>query len=166
MKEQPWLVGMFFPKNLQCWPPSGFLSFLLFCRFGIAGTVNVTGDEVKKLDVLSNSLVINMLQSSYSTCVLVTEENKEAIITPKDKRVCAAPAFRGVVGSGSSRWHSCFKYETWPWPPNLTLPGGIQKICTVSTLFWLITVVGGMISTAKRDVESKINIKVLWRGWE
>lgn len=56
-------------------------------RFGIAGTVNVTGDEQKKLDVLSNSLVINMLQSSYSTCVLVSEENKEAIITPKDKRV-------------------------------------------------------------------------------
>ncbi|KAK2532873.1 hypothetical protein Q9233_005013 [Columba guinea] len=57
--------------------------------FGIAGTVNVTGDEVKKLDVLSNSLVINMLQSSYSTCVLVSEENKEAIITPKDKRMLA-----------------------------------------------------------------------------
>lgn len=56
-------------------------------RYGIAGSVNVTGDEVKKLDVLSNSLVINMLQSSYSTCVLVSEENKEAIITPKDKRV-------------------------------------------------------------------------------
>lgn len=50
--------------------------------------MNVTGDEVKKLDVLSNSLVINMLQSSYSTCVLVSEENKEAIITAKDKRVC------------------------------------------------------------------------------
>uniref|UniRef100_A0A5F5PW09 Fructose-1,6-bisphosphatase isozyme 2 n=1 Tax=Equus caballus TaxID=9796 RepID=A0A5F5PW09_HORSE len=54
--------------------------------YGIAGTVNVTGDEVKKLDVLSNSLVINMLQSSYSTCVLVSEENKEAIITAKEKR--------------------------------------------------------------------------------
>lgn len=47
----------------------------------------MTGDEVKKLDVLSNSLVINMLQSSYSTCVLVSEENKEAVITAKDKRV-------------------------------------------------------------------------------
>ncbi|XP_020827372.1 fructose-1,6-bisphosphatase isozyme 2 [Phascolarctos cinereus] len=53
--------------------------------YGIAGTLNVTGDEVKKLDVLSNSLVINMLQSSYSTCVLVSEENKEAIITDKEK---------------------------------------------------------------------------------
>lgn len=54
----------------------------------------MTGDEVKKLDVLSNSLVINMLQSSYSTCVLVTEENKDALITPKDKRVGAEGAGR------------------------------------------------------------------------
>jgi len=67
--------------------------------------VNVTGDEVKKLDVLSNSLVINMLQSSYSTCVLVTEENKEAIVTPKDKRVRAAPAWSGEVGGGG--WCDC-----------------------------------------------------------
>lgn len=52
----------------------------------------MTGDEVKKLDVLSNSLVINMLQSSYSTCVLVSEENKEAIITAKEKRVRAGQA--------------------------------------------------------------------------
>lgn len=44
---------------------------------------------MKKLDVLSNALVINMLQSSYSTCVLVSEENKEAIIT----------AERGTCGS-------------------------------------------------------------------
>lgn len=67
------------------------INFFFFCllRYGIAGSVNVTGDEVKKLDVLSNSLVINMLQSSYSTCVLVSEENKEAIITAKDKRVRA-----------------------------------------------------------------------------
>ena len=54
--------------------------------YGISGSVNVTGDEVKKLDVLSNSLVINMLQSSYSTCVLVSEENKEAVITAQERR--------------------------------------------------------------------------------
>ncbi|MEQ2187069.1 Fructose-1,6-bisphosphatase isozyme 2, partial [Goodea atripinnis] len=59
----------------------------------MAGSVNVTGDDVKKLDVLSNDLVINMLQSSYSTCCMVSEENKELIITPKDKRyvVCFDP---------------------------------------------------------------------------
>lgn len=49
--------------------------------------MNVTGDDVKKLDVLSNDLVINMLQASYSTCCMVSEENKELIITPKEKRV-------------------------------------------------------------------------------
>lgn len=56
-------------------------------RQGLAGSVNVTGDDVKKLDVLSNEMVINMLQASYSTCCMVSEENKELIITPKDKRV-------------------------------------------------------------------------------
>ncbi|TNN48693.1 Fructose-1,6-bisphosphatase isozyme 2 [Liparis tanakae] len=37
---------------------------------GLAGSVNVTGDDVKKLDVLSNQLVINMLQASYGTCCM------------------------------------------------------------------------------------------------
>jgi len=59
------------------------------CRQGLAGSVNVTGDDVKKLDVLSNDLVINMLQASYGTCCMVSEENKDIIITPKDKRVTA-----------------------------------------------------------------------------
>ncbi|XP_045695784.1 fructose-1,6-bisphosphatase isozyme 2 isoform X3 [Phyllostomus hastatus] len=69
--------------------------------YGIAGSVNVTGDEVKKLDVLSNSLVINMLQSSYSTCVLVSEENKEAIITAKDKRGKYVVCFDPLDGSSN-----------------------------------------------------------------
>lgn len=57
------------------------------CRQGMAGFVNVTGDDVKKLDVLSNDLVINMLHASYGTCCMVSEENKELIVTPKEKRV-------------------------------------------------------------------------------
>lgn len=61
----------------------------------------MTGDEVKKLDVLSNSLVLNMLQSSYSTCVLVSEENKEAVITAKEKRV--RPRWAAVLRV-VSRW--------------------------------------------------------------
>uniref|UniRef100_A0A2K6TEH9 Fructose-1,6-bisphosphatase isozyme 2 n=1 Tax=Saimiri boliviensis boliviensis TaxID=39432 RepID=A0A2K6TEH9_SAIBB len=69
--------------------------------FGIAGSVNVTGDEVKKLDVLSNSLVINMLQSSYSTCVLVSEENKDAIITTKEKRGKYVVCFDPLDGSSN-----------------------------------------------------------------
>uniref|UniRef100_A0A8B9WRW4 fructose-bisphosphatase n=1 Tax=Bos mutus grunniens TaxID=30521 RepID=A0A8B9WRW4_BOSMU len=69
--------------------------------YGIAGSVNVTGDEVKKLDVLSNALVINMLQSSYSTCVLVSEENKEAIITSKEKRGKYVVCFDPLDGSSN-----------------------------------------------------------------
>ncbi|KAL0588619.1 Fructose-1,6-bisphosphatase isozyme 2 [Plecturocebus cupreus] len=69
--------------------------------FGIAGSVNVTGDEVKKLDVLSNSLVINMLQSSYSTCVLVSEEDKDAIITAKEKRGKYVVCFDPLDGSSN-----------------------------------------------------------------
>lgn len=55
--------------------------------YGIAGSTNVTGDQVKKLDVLSNDMVINVLQSSFATCVLVSEENKQAIIIEPEKRV-------------------------------------------------------------------------------
>lgn len=37
------------------------------------------GETVKKLDVLSNELFINMVTSSYSTCLLVSEENENVI---------------------------------------------------------------------------------------
>lgn len=55
--------------------------------YGIAGTTNVTGDQVKKLDVLSNDLVVNVLKSSFATCVLVSEEDEHAIIVEPEKRV-------------------------------------------------------------------------------
>lgn len=48
--------------------------------FGAAGGTNVQGEVVKKLDVLSNELFINMLTSSYTCSVLVSEENENAII--------------------------------------------------------------------------------------
>ncbi|KAJ8391707.1 hypothetical protein AAFF_G00086570 [Aldrovandia affinis] len=68
---------------------------------GIAGTVNVTGDQVKKLDVLSNDLVINMLRASYSTCVLVSEENKDAVIIPAEKRGKYVVCFDPLDGSSN-----------------------------------------------------------------
>lgn len=63
--------------------------FVMFLpsRYGIAGSTNVTGDQVKKLDILSNDLVINVLRSSFATCVLVSEEDKHAIIIEPEKRV-------------------------------------------------------------------------------
>lgn len=47
--------------------------------FGLAGDVNVQGEEVKKLDDISNELMINMLASSYTACLLVSEENEKVI---------------------------------------------------------------------------------------
>jgi len=54
---------------------------------GIAGDVNVQGEEVKKLDVLSNELFINMLKSSYTTCLMVSEENEKVIEVEVEKQV-------------------------------------------------------------------------------
>lgn len=47
--------------------------------YGIAGQTNIQGEEVKKLDVVSNEMMINMLRSSYNTCALVSEEDEEVI---------------------------------------------------------------------------------------
>ncbi|KAK9974436.1 hypothetical protein ABG768_022536 [Culter alburnus] len=68
---------------------------------GIAGHVNVTGDEQKKLDVLSNDLIINMLQASYGTCLMVSEENKDCIYTPAEKRGKYIVCFDPLDGSSN-----------------------------------------------------------------
>lgn len=54
--------------------------------YGLAGATNVTGDDQKKLDVLSNDLFINMLRSSYTTCLMVSEENENVIEVDTEKR--------------------------------------------------------------------------------
>ena len=41
--------------------------------------MNVQGEEVKKLDVLSNELMVNLIRASGTGAVLVSEENKEVI---------------------------------------------------------------------------------------
>ncbi|KAE8583670.1 hypothetical protein XENTR_v10020621 [Xenopus tropicalis] len=68
---------------------------------GIAGSTNVTGDQVKKLDVLSNDLVVNMLKSSYSTCVLVSEEDQHALIVEPEKRGKYVVCFDPLDGSSN-----------------------------------------------------------------
>jgi len=69
--------------------------------YGIAGTTNVTGDEVKKLDVLSNELMINMLKSSYMTCALVSEENKDVIEVDAGNQGKYIVAFDPLDGSSN-----------------------------------------------------------------
>uniref|UniRef100_A0A8C1LXD7 fructose-bisphosphatase n=1 Tax=Cyprinus carpio TaxID=7962 RepID=A0A8C1LXD7_CYPCA len=69
--------------------------------YGIAGSTNVTGDQVKKLDVLSNDLVINMIKSSFTSCVLVSEENEQAIIVEPEKRGKYVVCFDPLDGSSN-----------------------------------------------------------------
>lgn len=59
----------------------------------------MTGDQVKKLDVLSNDLVINMIKSSFSSCVLVSEEDEKAIIVEPDKRVLSVSTIPCIFSS-------------------------------------------------------------------
>ena len=54
--------------------------------YGLAGEVNSTGDDQKKLDVLSNDMMINALVNSGVCSVLVSEENEEPIIVPPGKQ--------------------------------------------------------------------------------
>ncbi|XP_060763187.1 fructose-1,6-bisphosphatase 1a [Neoarius graeffei] len=69
--------------------------------YGIAGSTNVTGDQVKKLDVLSNDLVINMIKSSFTSCVLVSEENDNAFIVEPENRGKYVVCFDPLDGSSN-----------------------------------------------------------------
>jgi len=69
--------------------------------YGLAGSSNKTGDDQKKLDVLSNELFINMVKSSYSTCLLVSEENDEAITVDPDEQGKYIVTFDPLDGSSN-----------------------------------------------------------------
>ncbi|XP_018788413.1 PREDICTED: fructose-1,6-bisphosphatase 1 isoform X1 [Bactrocera latifrons] len=68
---------------------------------GIAGDINVQGEEVKKLDVLSNELFINMLKSSYTTALLVSEENENAIEVELERQGKYVVCFDPLDGSSN-----------------------------------------------------------------
>jgi len=69
--------------------------------FGVAGEVNVQGEEVKKLDVLANDLFINMLRSSYASCLLVSEENDNEIEVETERQGKYIVAFDPLDGSSN-----------------------------------------------------------------
>ncbi|KAK5987757.1 Fructose-1,6-bisphosphatase [Cladobotryum mycophilum] len=49
---------------------------------GLAGSSNITGDEQKKLDVISNDLFIEAMRSSGKCAMIVSEEEEEIIHFP------------------------------------------------------------------------------------
>merc|ERR1711988_1353910 len=60
--------------------------------FGMAGDQNSSGDDQKKLDVLSNDIFVNALKNSGACSVLVSEEDEDPIIIDESKqgRFCVA----------------------------------------------------------------------------
>uniref|UniRef100_A0A7S3W818 Fructose-1,6-bisphosphatase, cytosolic n=1 Tax=Strombidinopsis acuminata TaxID=141414 RepID=A0A7S3W818_9SPIT len=52
--------------------------------YGLAGEVNSTGDDVKKLDIISNNIWCECLIRSGVCSLLVSEENEEAIPVPQE----------------------------------------------------------------------------------
>ncbi|GFY89179.1 inositol monophosphatase family protein [Actinidia rufa] len=68
---------------------------------GLVGETNVQGEEQKKLDVLSNEVFVKALISSRLTCILVSEENEEAIIVESLKRGRYCVVFDPLDGSSN-----------------------------------------------------------------
>jgi fructose-1,6-bisphosphatase I len=69
--------------------------------FGLAGDVNSTGDDQKKLDVLSNEVFIDALVNSGACCALVSEENEDPIWVPQEKAGRFVVAFDPLDGSSN-----------------------------------------------------------------
>lgn len=110
---------------------------------GIAGEVNASGDEQKKLDVLANHLCVNMLKSSYSCCALVSEEDENAIIIDVDKAGKYIVCFDPLDGSSNidclvsiGTIFSIFKYEgTDPVTELTTLQAGDNMVAAGYALY-------------------------------
>ncbi|XP_056648824.1 fructose-1,6-bisphosphatase 1 [Diorhabda carinulata] len=69
--------------------------------FGTVGEQNVQGEEVKKLDVLANELFINLLKSSYTVALLISEENETIMEVETDKKGKYIVAFDPLDGSSN-----------------------------------------------------------------
>ncbi|CAK8530253.1 unnamed protein product [Lathyrus sativus] len=68
---------------------------------GLAGDTNIQGEEQKKLDVISNEVFVKALISSGRTCLLVSEENEDAIIVPLSQRGKYIVVFDPLDGSSN-----------------------------------------------------------------
>lgn len=68
---------------------------------GAAGTANKTGDDQKKLDILSNEIMVNTLKLCGKTAVMVSEEDEEAIIVEDMYRGKYAVVFDPLDGSSN-----------------------------------------------------------------
>lgn len=79
------------------------ISFILILfSLGLTGTANVQGEDVKKLDVLANDIFRNALIGSGKACLLVSEEDENAmIIENKEQRGKYVVTFDPLDGSSN-----------------------------------------------------------------
>lgn len=113
--------------------------------YGLAGEINSSGEDQKKLDVLSNEMFINMIKSSYSSCILVSEENEQAIIVEKEKRgkyICTFDPLDGSsnidclvsIGSIFGIWKKKTPEDVEPCLDDVLRPGN-ECVCTGYALY-------------------------------
>ena len=69
--------------------------------YGQVGATNATGDDQKKLDVLSNEIMMNALYNSHVCAILVSEEDEEARIVEPEKAGRFCVAFDPLDGSSN-----------------------------------------------------------------
>lgn len=77
------------------------IAHLVIASVGLAGETNATGDQQKKLDVLSNDIMVNSLRACGKTAVLVSEEIEEAIIIEPRLRGNYCVVFDPLDGSSN-----------------------------------------------------------------
>lgn len=67
----------------------------------MTGSTNVQNENVQKLDILSNEIMINLLTASGKTAILVSEENQEAIFVSDGQRGTYCVVFDPLDGSSN-----------------------------------------------------------------
>jgi len=68
---------------------------------GMAGETNIQGEEQKKLDILSNDIMVNALRASGKTAVLVSEELEHAVIIEERNKGKYCVVFDPLDGSSN-----------------------------------------------------------------
>jgi fructose-1,6-bisphosphatase I len=88
-------------EYFPCRPTLIWSSLVWTCSVGLAGETNVQGEEQKKLDVLSNDIMVNALRASGKTAVLVSEELEDAVIIEERNRGKYCVVFDPLDGSSN-----------------------------------------------------------------
>ncbi|KAJ2997974.1 Fructose-1,6-bisphosphatase [Globomyces sp. JEL0801] len=143
---------------------------------GVTGTTNVQQENVQKLDILSNEIMINLLRDCKKTALLVSEENDEAIHITGENRGHYCVVFDPLDGSSNidcgvsvGTIFGIYKLNTLSDKPLLeqVLVPGTEMICggKILNLFILgycmygscsvlVMAIGGQIKLGKKKIYS------------